>query len=671
MPKIPTYESQNKMQAVDTAQTRVDPRVQSSAYAETKVAQKQTLSSIFKEAGQFYGARYEASKRAQQTVEIAKIGADATRYSRDLMEAAKKIDNEEEGLKYYQEGMSKFLEERTGQLNDPQMKAMVFKDINETSMQGEHNLFNYGQQRRKSKAIGAIQEGLQSLDSAALAANGSEISKIYSQADALLDGAVTAGYIMPEEAIEGKAQFRKGVGSSRIVSAANSGNLSAARTELDANRPYLSSQQVVQFEGAINREEKKMQAEAVERVKQQSRMAQLGLAQALKTGEAIDPDAYLQKMLPEDRAVAEVALGKNMEEQDALVDAMNTFRANPVVATDEDRRIADKVFIDDVILPNATPQEKELKTQDFIMKHGVVPSLLKKEYEMPMMLSAFNENGEKGDVDPMQKFQAALKIDEVRQLNGTAYNSFDKSARIQSRQIAEWAKKGYTEIAVKELEKNINRVRTDPEFVENISKEKNYDFSAKEVANIMRSDSGLFLRLDSLMTPDPTVTTEIHNAAMNIYSNTYKEARLNGADETVAYQIAMEDTQNMFGTSYVNADRKADFSERGEVMMLPPEKFLPQHITKKFTAPEDRIAFVKRDFESYLESIGKKRTIPKDGKKYDGVSPVYRAEVDSQTMEDYKNGLVPSYSISEMGVTNSGRPVVRFLEQRWRPAAWR
>lgn len=645
MPRIPTYESQNQLQAVDTAQTRVDPRVQGSVAGEMKAAQKTQLSSIFQEAGKVYGARYEASKRAQEAVEIAKTGADAMRYRDNLLAESQKIDNEEESLKFYQEGMSKFLEEKTGQINDPVLKAQTFETINRHSLNGEHELFNYGQERRKSKAIASVQDGLISLEAAGLKARTSaEKMEIERQAATLLDTAASSGYIMPEQAQEGKAKFKQGVATARVQSLINKGAVGAARAELAAAQPYLSASQYVQYENGIVNESKRLEGETRAKIEQANRIAYLEMQKRYNTGEAFDPEQYLSVMTPENRLQAEIWLQGANQERIKTTDAMNAFRASPVVETAEDRKIAEKVFIDDV-LSSPDKQNIEAKTEDFIRTTGYLPKVVKANLEGGMYSNSFDEKGEKTKHDPIQKFQAAVGIEKLRNVNQKAYDEVKPELAIQAQQIVEYAKLGMQpDEAVRRAETNKYKAQSDPEFFKGIKDEAGFE-KQYTPSSFPVKDAGMFNVVQAIAGKRGAEVAEprVIEKATNAYKAIYQSARAEGMEEDMAAEYADNLVQSKVGASFIN-------DNDGVVMMYPPEK-LP--IWKD---PAD----AKKDFDDFVAA-----------KMPEMKNARYKIFSDAQTEKEVMSGLLPSYQVLAIQIDENGAKRFGAVPLRWSPTKWR
>lgn len=642
MPKIPTYQSENTLQAPDMAQTKVRPDIDRSFYADAKVAQKTELSSIFQEAGKVYSARYEASKRAQEAVEIAKTGADAMRYRDNLLAESQKIDNEEESLKFYQEGMGKFLEEKTGQLNDPVLKAQTFETINRHSLNGEHELFNYGQERRKSKAIASVQDGLISLEAAGLKARTSaEKMEIERQAATLLDAAASSGYIMPEQAQEGKAKFKQGVATARVQSLINRGAVGAARGELAAAQPYLSASQYVQYENGIVNESKRLEGETKAKIEQANRIAYLEMQKRHNTGEAFDPEQYLGAMTPENRLQAEIWLQGANQKRIETTDAMNAFRASPVVETAEDRKIAERVYIDDV-LSSPDQQNIESKTEDFIRTTGYLPKVVKGNLQGGMYSNSFDEKGQKTGHDPIQKFSAAMGIEKLRGINQKAYEEVDKELAIQARQIVEYTKLGMQpDKAVLQAETNKYKAQSDPEFDAKLKDEDGFENQFK-VGDLGKKDtSNEFVgRAPMIATTVSAAEPFVIDQANDAYKLTYRGARANGMEEDMAAEYAESVVKSQFGASFIN-------NEDGVVMKYPPEN-LP--IWKdQMDAKKAFDIFVK---ETFVDA-------PKDAR--------FKIFSDAQTEKDVMSGIVPSYQILKIHRDKNGHKVMGASDVRWQP----
>lgn len=356
-------------------------------------------------------------------------------------------------------------------------------------------------------------------------------------------------------------------------------------------------------------------------------------------------------MTPENRLQAEIWLQGANQERIKTTDAMNAFRASPVVETAEDRKIAEKVFIDDV-LSSPDKQNIEAKTEDFIRTTGYLPKVVKGNLQGGMYSNSFDEKGQKTGHDPIQKFKAALDIEKLRGINQKAYEEVDKELAIQARQIVEYTKLGMQpDKAVFQAETNKYKAQSDPEFDAKLKDEGGFEKQYKAVDFEPKDPRWIYGAGDLVFEPKKTakgmlgitnfaVEPQVIDKANDAYKLTYRGARANGMEEDMAAEYAESVVKSQFGASFIN-------NEDGVVMKYPPEN-LP--IWKNpMDAKKDFDAFVKETFVN----------APKDAR--------FKIFSDAQTEKDVMLGVVPSYQILKIHRDKNGNKVMGVSDVRWQP----
>lgn len=156
---------------------------------------------ILSDAGNYYDHKYQQTLAAQREINVSNEGADATRYSDQLIQQLK-TDNTplgEFGDKY-QAGMQDYSQQRLANYSDDiQTRAGVNADLNRVSIVGQHQSFEYAQNKIKDQGLATTQDNystlLNNLPMGGGADNEAQRKITYGNIDSTIDGSVSAGYM--------------------------------------------------------------------------------------------------------------------------------------------------------------------------------------------------------------------------------------------------------------------------------------------------------------------------------------------------------------------------------------------------------------------------------------------------------------------------------------------
>lgn len=476
----------------------VDARTQTNNASLVKAQKKAVLSGIFDEAADVYGRRYQASIKAEKAMQIANEGAEATRYSMQLKQDAQKIGNEEEAFAYYKTKMQEYSDGVLSKYDDPLIKADLYGDFSRLSISGEHDMFNWGQERRKSRTIGYLENTIKTQSMAAYDAPDTTRAELeLSKAQKAVAASVSSGTIPAATGMKLSQQIRADAANTRIDRLLMSGNVEQAKAEKEYWREALTPE-------GINNADKRIEA----------RQGQL-----------------------------EKEFERQQEVQDFKGELYGGYAA---ISGEKEKQNVDKVYADDVLSKSyQSLEEMQQEKLSWIQTTNVVPELEQNAFRGIFNRSAYPADGSPSQVSAEQKVAAAKFVDDIRNVSPVAYQRLDDSVTAQSRQIMSYVSQGYEpEQAVRQLEKNAADMAGNKEALDTVRKEDGYDVTLSGFTDVFDEDYR---------------SMAVQGRASSVYQQAYIDNRMIGLDEDDAAEQAGEAVAKRFGVTEVGGNARVDY----------------------------------------------------------------------------------------------------------------